>query len=82
LENSKRGDCSIDLTAELSLKVSMLDYMIAGWLDDEIFKMIRNTEYFDNVTDEMICLNRMRQTRADVEERLHLVNLHLGIRSK
>ena len=50
----KRGDCQITTEDEASLRKDIEIWRGQGWTDTEIYRLLRSTEYFDNVTAENV----------------------------
>lgn len=61
LNHLKRGDCVITAEDEVVLKKKIHQLLSeTSWTRDEVLQYLRHTEYFDNVTPEDVCLERMR----------------------
>ena len=67
---SKKNSDPISLSEEVQLRNEIVRFLAAGWDEGEIFQYMKNMEYFDNITDEDICLSRMNTIYKKVCDRL------------
>ena len=55
----KRGDCEITPEDKVTLEREIIRLQEKGWDNDRIVRLLRNTEYFDNITPENVSCDRM-----------------------
>jgi len=72
LMNTKLGDCEITEHDKEMLEADIKGRQEAGWSDNEIYLLLRWTEYFNNVDSEDFCLRKMAKMNKQVAERLGL----------